>query len=61
MAELGHPLLGDMRYGPKTNERLQIALWAENISFAHPTTRKELKFRQSPPAMQPWTEFHLEL
>lgn len=61
MAELGHPLLGDMRYGPKTNERQQIALWAENISFAHPTTKERLEFRQSPPTMQPWNEFHLEL
>ena len=61
MAERGHPLLGDRRYGPRTNERQQIALWAERISFAHPTTKEKLVFTQSPPAVKPWTEFHLGL
>ncbi|MDI9485395.1 MAG: RluA family pseudouridine synthase [Bacillota bacterium] len=57
MAEHGHPLVGDKRYGPKTNERQQIALWAERISFAHPTTKEELKFIAAPPKSKPWTEF----
>lgn len=61
MAERGHPLLGDRRYGPRTNERQQIALWAERISFAHPTTKEKLVFTQSPPGDKPWTEFHLGL
>lgn len=59
MAERGHPLLGDRRYGKKTNERQQIALWAERISFHHPTTKEALEFVEAPPAVKPWTEFHL--
>ena len=61
MAERGHPLLGDKRYGPRNNERQQIALWAERISFTHPTTKEKLEFSQVPPAVKPWTEFHLGL
>ncbi|HBN96582.1 MAG TPA: RNA pseudouridine synthase [Firmicutes bacterium] len=61
MAERGHPLLGDRRYGPRKNERQQIALWAERISFVHPTTKEKLEFAQLPPAVKPWTEFRLAL
>ena len=61
MAALDHPLFGDRRYGRRSNERLQIALWAERISFLHPTTKEKLEFTQMPPAEKPWTEFHLGL
>lgn len=57
MAEAGHPLVGDQRYGPRSNERQQIALWAERISFVHPTTKEKLEFVQPLPATKPWTEF----
>ncbi len=57
MAEMGHPLVGDMRYGERTNQRQPIALWAERIVFAHPTTKEKLVFSQAPPATKPWTEF----
>lgn len=57
MADKGHPLLGDQRYGPRSNERKQIALWAERISFAHPTTKEVLEFVQRPPSVKPWSDF----
>ncbi len=57
LAERGHPLFGDQRYGPRNNQRQQIALWAERIAFAHPTTKERLEFTQTPPAVKPWTEF----
>lgn len=57
MASAGHPLLGDQRYGPRTNKRQQIALWAEQISFIHPTTKEYLTFKEYPPKIKPWTEF----
>lgn len=57
MAEIGHPLLGDQRYGPRSNKREQIALWAERITFAHPTTKEVLEFSEPPPEVKPWTEF----
>ncbi|NMB02499.1 MAG: RluA family pseudouridine synthase [Firmicutes bacterium] len=57
MAEMGHPLLGDQRYGRRTNQRQQIALWAERITFTHPTTKEHLEFVEPPPEIKPWTEF----
>lgn len=56
MAQLGHPLVGDRRYGPPSRER-QIALWAEELSFRHPTTDALLEFRESPPRVRPWAAF----
>ncbi|NLL43599.1 MAG: RluA family pseudouridine synthase [Firmicutes bacterium] len=58
MAESGHPLAGDKRYGSKTDAREQIALWAERIAFVHPTAKEEVVFTASPPKVKPWTEFH---
>lgn len=60
MAESGHPLLGDQRYGIRTNQRLQIALWAESVSINHPTTKERLEFTELPPKIKPWTEFRLK-
>lgn len=57
LAQVGHPLVGDQRYGPRTNKREPIALWAEQISFQHPTTKEHLQFSQRPPLAKPWTEF----
>jgi 23S rRNA pseudouridine1911/1915/1917 synthase len=46
LAYLGHPILGDSKYGKKKNfERL--ALHAKDLGFAHPSTGEFLKF-QSP-------------
>lgn len=39
----GHPLYGDKRYG-KMNDSHDIALFAEHLSFAHPTTKEILNF-----------------
>ena len=57
MAELGHPLVGDQRYGRRGNQRQQIALWAEEVMFIHPTTKEPLKFSNKPPSVPPWTQF----
>lgn len=57
MSNAGHPLLGDQRYGQRTNRRQQIALWAEEISFAHPTIKEILVFKEPLPLNKPWTEF----
>lgn len=57
MASFGHPLVGDQRYGPRSNVRQQIALWAEKICFLHPTTKERLEFSQPPPREKPWIDF----
>lgn len=57
MAEFGHPLVGDQRYGQRRGRRQQIALWAERLELEHPTTKERLEFVQPPPATWPWTAF----
>jgi 23S rRNA pseudouridine1911/1915/1917 synthase len=37
MADLGHPIAGDKKYGATTNPLGRLALHACHISFAHPT------------------------
>ncbi len=58
MANIGHPLVGDQRYGKRHNLRQQIALWAESLTFKHPTSKKVLQFVQPPPRVQPWCKFN---
>jgi 23S rRNA pseudouridine1911/1915/1917 synthase len=36
MADLGHPVVGDTKYGPEERGRARLALHARSISFAHP-------------------------
>lgn len=37
MQDLGHPVVGDKRYGAKTNVIRRLGLHAETLSFIHPT------------------------
>lgn len=57
-SKIGHPLLGDQRYGIKDNFR-QIALWAYKISFVHPTLRERVEFSALPERRPPWVRFSL--
>ncbi len=60
MAEIGHPLYGDQKYGADRNKvGQQIALWSNSISVEHPTTREWLTFLSSPPQQFPWSLFDL--
>lgn len=57
-ASRGCPLYGDQRYGAAVNKPgQQIALWATELTFAHPTTKEELRFRSETPAEFPWLLF----
>lgn len=44
MKELGHPIIGDVKYGAKKNPIKRLGLHAMNIIFKHPTTGKMLEF-----------------
>jgi 23S rRNA pseudouridine1911/1915/1917 synthase len=46
-SESGHPILGDQKYGSKSDGRL--ALHAHLLSFVHPVTGKLLSFTSPPP------------
>lgn len=43
-ANAGHPIVGDSKYGAKTNRFSRLALHATNLEFVHPITQKRLAF-----------------
>ncbi|SET38600.1 tRNA pseudouridine32 synthase / 23S rRNA pseudouridine746 synthase/23S rRNA pseudouridine1911/1915/1917 synthase [Oceanobacillus limi] len=49
MNDLGHPIVGDKKYGAKTNALRRLGLHAKILSFHHPTTRKLLLFKADVP------------
>lgn len=51
MAFIGHPVLGDQRYGPQAAHRYSHghALHAAELSFVHPITGEALHFQAPPP------------
>lgn len=40
----GHPIVGDHKYGAKTDQIRRLALHAASLEFKHPITGKEMKF-----------------
>ena len=59
MANLNAPIYGDGKYGKVNKLTNHLALWAEEISFKHPTKDETLYFKVYPPEEKPWTEFNL--
>jgi len=52
MAHLGHPVVGDPVYGPKTRFPVKLegqALHAFRLAFEHPTTGERMEFEVPPP------------
>ncbi|MEI6602043.1 MAG: RluA family pseudouridine synthase [Clostridia bacterium] len=57
MAHAGLPLYGDQKYGDGRVGQ-QLALWSNQLSFAHPVTQEVLNFVSPPPQeTQPWRVF----
>ena len=50
MADKGHPVAGDRKYGYPDDPCRRLALHAKSISFAHPTTSQIMKFNTKIPA-----------
>ncbi len=48
--DLGHPIIGDRKYGAKSSPIARIALHARTLRFAHPITRKDMNFQLPIPA-----------
>lgn len=58
LAQAGHPLYGDQKYGVGLNKPgMQLALWANHLAFEHPTKHERCEFRSAPPVVVPWTLF----
>ena len=49
MSELGHPILGDKKYGSKVNPLNRLALHASCIELIHPITKKTFVFKSKVP------------
>ncbi|MFZ5797727.1 MAG: RluA family pseudouridine synthase [Desulfobulbaceae bacterium] len=45
LADIGHPVAGDKKYGARTNPVGRLALHAYYLAFTHPVTGKRLEFR----------------
>ncbi len=55
LAELGHPILGDVKYGPLAGGQppTRLALHAIELEFAHPLTGETLQFESECPNEMP--------
>jgi tRNA pseudouridine32 synthase/23S rRNA pseudouridine746 synthase/23S rRNA pseudouridine1911/1915/1917 synthase len=42
LAEIGHPIVGDRKYGKGNEGNVRLALHAKSISFKHPSSNKQL-------------------
>ena len=49
LADAGHPVVGDAKYGAKTDPARRLALHASGLSFAHPRTGEPLTFESALP------------
>lgn len=49
LSELGHPIVGDQRYGKKQDPQKRLALLALHIAFTHPHSQKQLAFTAKVP------------
>ncbi len=51
LAGIGHPIVGDTKYGKENDEQRRMALHARSISFNHPFSGKPLSFQSEVPAI----------
>jgi tRNA pseudouridine32 synthase/23S rRNA pseudouridine746 synthase/23S rRNA pseudouridine1911/1915/1917 synthase len=50
LADRGHPVVGDRRYGRADTAHRHLALHARSLSFRHPVSGQELTFEAKAPA-----------
>ena len=49
MAGLGHPIVGDRKYGATTDPARRLALHSTNLKFRHPVSGAPMEFRSAMP------------
>lgn len=54
----GYPIVGDSKYGVNKSN-INIALFAYELEFTHPTTKERLKFKLNPPKKYPYNLFNI--
>ena len=62
LSNIGTPVFGDVKYGPGAlGNGHNLALWAYQLSFTHPTTKNSMVFKVFPPLENtPWKYFQVE-
>ena len=61
LAGIGTPIFGDAKYGgDKLGKGWNLALWAHELAFTHPTTGDSLRFIVNPPETTPWDKFDFD-
>ncbi len=61
MANVGHSLVGDVKYGKEKGRTSNLGLWAGKLAFDHPTTKQRLVFMACPDeSVSPWNKFKME-
>ncbi len=62
LANIGNPVFGDAKYGGDTIAKgYNLALWAYQLTFSHPTTKQTMVFKVFPPLEKnPWKLFQVE-
>ena len=58
-AQLNTPIFGDFKYGDKSHGG-NLALWAYQLTFVHPITKENLKFKVAPDYKNPAFKFFEE-
>lgn len=63
MKHIGCPVYGDVKYGgDKLAKGHNLALWAYELKFVHPTTKENMTFKVYPPEdIVPWNVFDLNI
>lgn len=61
LANIGFPLVGDVKYGKAKGTTSKLGLWAGKLAFTHPTTKEKMVFMASPDTSnKPWDKFNLD-
>lgn len=61
LANIGYPLVGDVKYGKAKGSTSCLGLWAGKLVFKHPTTKEKMVFMVCPDMeKQPWKNFRME-
>ncbi|MDE6583168.1 MAG: RNA pseudouridine synthase [Clostridia bacterium] len=61
LANIGHSLVGDVKYGKEKGRTSNLGLWAGKLTFTHPTTKEKMVFIACPNETEkPWNKFKLE-
>ena len=63
MKTIGCPVYGDVKYGGDILAKgHNLALWAYELKFVHPTTKENMTFKVYPPEnIVPWNVFNLDI